>query len=147
MKAHLFEKRIRHFGSALEAALFQDNIPVAVYKQLLADVHRSLPTLHRYLALRKRMLGARTSSATRTCTCRWSRASTCASRPDEARAITLEALAPLGTAYTEALRKGFDSRWTDYLPSTGKRVGRVLDGRLRRAPVSSCSTSTAATRI
>ena len=57
VKAHLFEKRVRHFDTALAAALFQDNIPVAVYKQLLADVHRSLPTLHRYLALRKRMLG------------------------------------------------------------------------------------------
>ena len=57
VKAHLFEKRVRHFDTALEAALFQDNIPPAVYKQLLADVHRSLPTLHRYLALRKRMLG------------------------------------------------------------------------------------------
>ena len=57
VKAHLFEKRVRHFDTALAAALFQDNIPTAVYKQLLADVHRSLPTLHRYLALRKRMLG------------------------------------------------------------------------------------------
>jgi len=57
VKAHLFEKRVRHFDTALEAALFQDNIPPAVYKQLLTDVHRSLPTLHRYLALRKRMLG------------------------------------------------------------------------------------------
>ena len=57
VKAHLFEKRVRQFDSALAAALFQDNIPPAVYKQLLADVHRSLPTLHRYLALRKRMLG------------------------------------------------------------------------------------------
>ena len=57
VKAHLFDKRVRHFDSTLEAALFQDNIPTAVYKQLLGDVHRSLPTLHRYLALRKRMLG------------------------------------------------------------------------------------------
>ncbi len=48
--------------------------------------------------------------------------------PDEARAITLDALAPLGTAYTEALRKGFESRWTDYLPSTGKRSGAYSTG-------------------
>jgi oligoendopeptidase F len=48
--------------------------------------------------------------------------------PDEARAITLEALAPLGKAYTDALHKGFDSGWTDYLPSTGKRSGAYSTG-------------------
>jgi oligoendopeptidase F len=48
--------------------------------------------------------------------------------PDEARNLTLEALAPLGKAYTDALRKGFDSRWTDYLPTTGKRSGAYSTG-------------------
>jgi oligoendopeptidase F len=127
VKAHLFEVRIRHFGTALEAALFQDNIPVAVYKQLLADVHRSLPTLHRYLTLRKRMLGLGELRyqdlyvpLVASVDMRFG--------PDEARAITLDALAPLGTAYTEALRRGFDSRWTDYLPSTGKRSGAYSTG-------------------
>ncbi len=127
VKAHLFEMRVRHFGSTLEAALFQDNIPVAVYKQLLADVHRSLPTLHRYLTLRKRMLGLDELHyqdlyvpLVASVDMRFG--------PDEARAITLEALAPLGTAYTEALRKGFESRWTDYLPSAGKRSGAYSTG-------------------
>ncbi|HVU50690.1 MAG TPA: oligoendopeptidase F [Polyangia bacterium] len=127
VKAHLFEKRVRHFDSALEAALFNDNIPPVVYKQLLADVHRSLPTLHRYLALRKRMLGVDTLRyqdlyvpLVASVDLRFG--------PDEARAITLEALAPLGKDYTEALRKGFESRWTDYLPSTGKRSGAYSTG-------------------
>jgi oligoendopeptidase F len=48
--------------------------------------------------------------------------------PDEARAITLEALAPLGKEYVAALRKGFESRWTDYLPTTGKRSGAYSTG-------------------
>jgi len=127
VKAHLFEKRVRHFDTALETALFQDNIPTAVYKQLLADVHRSLPTLHRYLALRKRMLGLDTLRYQDLYV------PLVASvdmhfKPDEARQITLEALAPLGKEYTEALRKGFDSGWTDYLPSTGKRSGAYSTG-------------------
>jgi oligoendopeptidase F len=127
VKAHLFEKRVRHFDSALEAALFQDNIPTAVYRQLLADVHRSLPTLHRYLALRKRMLGLRVLRYQDLYV------PLVASvdmhfEPDQARAITLEALAPLGKDYTEALRKGFESRWTDYLPSPGKRSGAYSTG-------------------
>ena len=127
VKAHLFEKRVRHFDTALGAALFSDNIPVAVYKQLLADVHRSLPTLHRYLALRKRMLGLDTLRyqdlyvpLVASVDMRF--------QPDEARKLTLEALAPLGKAYTDALEKGFNSRWTDYLPSTGKRSGAYSTG-------------------
>ena len=127
VKSHLFEKRVHHFDSALEAALFQDNIPTVVYKQLLADVHRSLPTLHRYLGLRKRMLGLDVLRYQDLYV------PLVASvdmhfEPDEARAITLDALAPLGKDYTEALRKGFESRWTDYLPSTGKRSGAYSTG-------------------
>jgi len=127
VKAHLFDKRIRHFDSALEASLFQDNIPPAVYKQLLADVHRSLPTLHRYLALRKRMLGVDVLRyqdlyvpLVANVDMKFD--------PDQARAITLETLAPLGKEYTEAMRHGFDSGWTDYLPSTGKRSGAYSTG-------------------
>jgi oligoendopeptidase F len=127
VKAHLFEKRVRHYGSTLEAALFGDNIPTVVYKQLLADVHRSLPTLHRYLALRKRMLRLDDLRyqdlyvpLVESVDMRFA--------PDEARAITIEALAPLGKAYIEALAKGFDSRWTDYLPSTGKKSGAYSTG-------------------
>jgi len=127
VKAHLFEKRVRHFDTALQAALFNDNIPVAVYKQLLADVHRSLPTLHRYLTLRKRMLGLDTLRyqdlyvpLVASVDMRF--------KPDEARQLTLDALAPLGKAYTDALEKGFNSRWTDYLPSTGKRSGAYSTG-------------------
>src|SRR5439155_20658259 len=56
VRAHVFEKEVHKYGSCLEAALFQDNIPTRVYTQLLADVHANLPTLHRYLALRRRMM-------------------------------------------------------------------------------------------
>ena len=134
VKAHLFDKRVRHFDSALEAALFQDNIPTAVYKQLLADVHRSLPTLHRYLALRKKMLGLDVlryqdlyvplvASVDMNF------------EPDEARAITLEALAPLGKAYTDALQQGIRQP-LDRLPAVdGQTLGRVFHRRLRRSPV------------
>jgi oligoendopeptidase F len=127
VKAHLFEKRVRHFDTALDAALFSDNIPTAVYKQLLADVHRSLPTLHRYLGLRKRMLGLETLHYQDLYV------PLVASvdmhfQPDQARAIVLDALAPLGKEYTDALAKGFGSGWTDYLPSTGKRSGAYSTG-------------------
>jgi oligoendopeptidase F len=127
VKAQIFDQKVHRFGSTLEAALFRDDIPTAVYRQLITDVHRSLPTLHRYLALRKRMLGLDVLRyqdlyvpMTAEVDLRF--------RPDEARAIVLEALAPLGKEYVDALRRGFESRWTDYLPSTGKRSGAYSTG-------------------
>ena len=126
-KAHLFTKKVRGFDSALEGALFPSNIPTAVYRQLVRDVRRSLPTLHRYLRLRQRMLGLdalryqdlyvpMVAKVDMTFT------------PEQARQITLEAVAPLGPEYVTALRKGFESGWTDYLPSTGKRSGAYSTG-------------------
>ena len=127
VRAQQFEARVHRFGSTLEAALFPGAIPTAVYRQLVADVRRSLPTFHRYLALRKRMLGVETLRyqdlyvpMVAGVDLRF--------EPDEARAITLAALAPLGKPYVEALRTGFERRWTDYLPSTGKRAGAYSTG-------------------
>ena len=53
----MFRARARHFGSSLDSALFGDNMPSAVYRTLVAETHKGLPTLHRYLRLRKRVLG------------------------------------------------------------------------------------------
>jgi oligoendopeptidase F len=127
VKAHLFTARARKFSGALESSLFRANVPTGVYTQLLADVRRNLPTLHRYLKLRQRMLdlpqiryrdlyvplvGKVEASYT----------------PEQAQALTLEAFAPLGKDYVVGLRQGYQSRWTDYLPSTGKRSGAYSTG-------------------
>jgi oligoendopeptidase F len=122
VKGHLFDAKVHKFDGALEAALYNSAIPTAIYTQLIADVRRSLPTLHRYLALRKRMLGVDKlryqdlyAPLVGKVNLRF--------EPEQARDLTLEALAPLGAPYVAALRQGFQDRWTDYLPSTGKRGG------------------------
>ena len=127
VNGHVFTKKVRRFDSCLEASLFRDAIPTAVYTQLLSDVRRNLPTLHRYLGLRKRMLGLSTL--------RYQDlyvplvgSVDLEFDPEAAQAITLEAFAPLGKAYVEGLRKGYASRWTDFLPSTGKRSGANSTG-------------------
>jgi oligoendopeptidase F len=127
VKADLFDTRVHRFGSALEAALFPNNIPTAVYKQLLADVHRGLPTLHRYLKLRQRMLGLpalRYQDLYVPLVGKVDLSFT----PEQAMAITLEAVKPLGDEYVAAMKKGFESRWTDFLPTTGKRTGAYSTG-------------------
>jgi oligoendopeptidase F len=127
VKGHLFDAKVHHFDSALAAALFPTDIPAAVYTQLVADVRRSLPSLHRFLRLRQRMLGLEKLRyqdlyvpMVDSVNLRF--------EPDEARAITLEAVAPLGAPYVATLKNGFESRWTDYLPSTGKRPGAYSTG-------------------
>jgi oligoendopeptidase F len=127
VRAHLFEKKVRGFGSSLEAALFRGNIPTAVYRQLLSDVHESLPALHRYLRLRQRMMGLDALSYQDLYAPLVAKVDL-AFTPDEARALTLDAFAPLGKDYVAALRRGYQDRWTDYLPSTGKRAGAYSTG-------------------
>jgi len=57
IKTHICSKDLRKYDSCLESALSGSNIPTSVYKQLISDVHDNLPTLHRYLKLRQKMMG------------------------------------------------------------------------------------------
>ncbi|HQR30479.1 MAG TPA: oligoendopeptidase F, partial [Anaeromyxobacteraceae bacterium] len=125
--AHVFSRKVLKFDSCLQAALFRNAIPTTVYTQLLADVHRNLPTLHRYLDLRRRMLGLPVLRyqdlyvpLVGSVDLRFT--------PEEAQAITLAAFAPLGKEYVGVLKRGYESRWTDFLPSTGKRAGAYSNG-------------------
>jgi oligoendopeptidase F len=122
VRGHIFDEKVHLFGSSLEAALFQNDVPTAVYRQLIADVHRSLPTLHRYLRLRQKMLGLDALRYQDLYVPLVEKVDMTFA-PEEARAITLEAFAPLGKEYVATLKKGYESRWTDFLPSTGKRSG------------------------
>lgn len=122
VKAHIFNKDIHNFPSCLEAALFNYNIPEKVYRQLIADVHANLPTLHRYLELRRRMMGLPTLKysdlyAPLVSSVNWT------FTPEQATEMTLQAVAPLGQEYGEVLARGFAGRWVDWMPSTGKRSG------------------------
>ena len=134
VKAQVFQKKVRGFGSSLESSLFDSNIPPAVYRQLVADVRRSLPTFHRYLELRRRMLGLEKLRyqdlyvpMVGSVPLKFS--------PDEARAITLEAFAPLGAEYVDGDAEGVREP-LDGLPALHRQgVRRLLHRRLRSAPV------------
>lgn len=127
VQAHIFYRDVRHFDSSLQASLFGDNIPVRVYTQLLADVRANLPTLHRYLKLRRRMMGLKDlryedlyAPIVREIDLHYT--------PEQAMQLTLDAVAPLGAAYVDTLRHGFDSRWVDWMPTTGKASGAYSTG-------------------
>lgn len=123
VKNHIFTRNVRKFDSCLEAALYNDNIPTTVYRQLIADVHANLPTLHRYLKLRARMMGLTdlgyedlyapiVSEVNLTYT------------PEQAIDLTVSAVKPLGPEYAKVLGEGLTTGgWVDWIPTTGKRAG------------------------
>jgi len=122
IQAHEFSRKVRKFDSSVEEALFGDNIPTAVYRRLIADIHANLPTLHRYLNLRRRMMGIDKlgyEDLYAPIVQRYERTFT----PEEAKALTLEAVGVLGEEYREILGKGFESGWVDWFPRTGKKSG------------------------
>ena len=127
VQAHIFDMTVHHYKSCLEDALFSGNIPPRVYTQLLDDVHANLPTLHRYLKLRRRMMGLKQlryedvyAPLVKEVDLHYT--------PEQAMKVVLEAVAPLGTDYVATLHKGFESRWIDWMPTTGKSSGAYSTG-------------------
>jgi oligoendopeptidase F len=126
-RAHVFDRDVHKYTSCVEAALFRDNIPVRVYTQLIADVNANLPTLHRYLRLRKRMMGVDTlryedlyAPIVKNVDLKYT--------PEQAMTLTLEAVKPLGGDYVSTLRKAFTGGWMDWMPTTGKAGGAYSTG-------------------
>lgn len=133
VKADVFRARARNYPSALEASLFQDDVPVTVYDGLIAAVRRGLPVLHRYYDLRRRVLNVPemhsydvyvplvTELDIRTSF-------------DEAISKVVGALKPLGADYTRTLAEGLRGRWCDRYETKGKRSGAFSSGSYGAPP-------------
>ncbi len=122
IRTHIFDKDSRKFDSTLAAALFDADVSPTVYEQLIKDVHANLPTLHRYLKLRRRMMGLdqlRYEDLYAPLVGKVELKFT----PEEAQSSVIAAMAPLGPDYQADLKKAYEQRWVDMLPSIGKRPG------------------------
>ncbi len=127
VQAHIFDRDVHSFKTCLEQAMYGDNIPTTVYTHLLQDVHENLPTLHRYLKLRQRMMGLsdlRYEDLYAPIVSKVDLRFT----PEQAMEIVLDTVKPLGQSYVDTLKHGFASRWIDWLPSTGKASGAYSTG-------------------
>ncbi|HLZ24906.1 MAG TPA: oligoendopeptidase F [Ktedonobacterales bacterium] len=122
VKRDIFFARARHYDSSLQAALDPINIPESVYDNLLATVDANLPTLHRYLALRKKLLGLDTLHMYDLYVPMVPEVEYKVAFQD-AKERVAKALEPLGADYVASLRAGFASRWIDVLENQGKRSG------------------------
>jgi oligoendopeptidase F len=128
VKADMFKRNARGYASCREMALFDINVPVSVYDSLISTVHSNLPKLHRYIAMRRKVLGLAELHFYDLY---------CPLVPDvdfkmsfnDAVELILKAVAPLGEEYVATLRKGLlELRWADVLPNKGKHDGAYSGG-------------------
>ena len=117
----------RKYDSSLEAALNADNLPVSVYTTLIAEVNKNLPTLHRALELKKRMLGLDALHYYDLYVPLVQKVDM-SFTVEEGQKEIQEALKPLGSEYISTLQKAYDDRWIDYIPTVGKRSGAYSTG-------------------
>jgi oligoendopeptidase F len=123
VKADVFHARARRYPSALQAALFPDDVPIAVYDGLIQSVRANLKPLFRYFDLRQRVLGLDELHHYDTYVPLVSEIETRFTF-DDAVEMVLAALAPLGKEYVDVLAEGLRSkRWCDRYENKGKRSG------------------------
>ncbi|MGH8253806.1 MAG: M3 family oligoendopeptidase, partial [Steroidobacteraceae bacterium] len=124
-----FTAQSRKFDTALQAAQFPDNMPDNVYRTLVAETNAALPTLHRYLKMRKRLLGISDDLHYYD---NYPPMFKLDPQPTfdvpQSERITLAALQPLGEDYLKLMRKGFASNWMSVYPSEGKKLGAYMNG-------------------
>lgn len=127
VKKQQFNAEVRHYDSARQAALSDNNIPEEVYDNLVNTVNDNLHLLHRYAELRKKVLGVEELHMYDMYT------------PlvkdvhmeipyEEAKEYLIKGLAPLGDDYIRVLKEGFENRWVDIHENKGKRSGAYSSG-------------------
>lgn len=133
VKKNSFFARAKQFGTAREASLFENNVPVSVYDQLIESVNKNLPAMHKYMGIRKRMLGVDALKMydiyvpiIQSIEMKFSY--------EEAQDLVLKSLAPLGDAYVETVKKAYEENWIDVYENSGKRSGAYSWGTYDSKP-------------
>lgn len=127
IRANVFSMRARKHESSLAASLFDNNIPVDVFHNLVETFKKHLPVWHRYFELRRKALGQRDIAY-------YDMWATLAPRKiklsfEESVDLICEGLAPMGQGYVAILRKGcLEDRWVDWVRNQGKQKGAFSYG-------------------
>ncbi len=134
VKQDIFNARVKGFDTALDAALYRDDVPKSVYTGLIDAVHKAFPSLHRYYALRKKIMGVDELRHYDVYVPLVSSIKTHKTY-EEAAEIVRQALAPLGEDYVKTIYKGITTdRWVDRYENKGKRSGAFSSGGFIGAP-------------
>ncbi|MBN1300096.1 MAG: oligoendopeptidase F [Melioribacteraceae bacterium] len=117
----------RNYSTTLESSMDNFNIPVSVYENLIKEIHNSLPTLHRFLKLKQRMLGVDQlhyydlyTSMVEEVDIKYNL--------EDAKELIKRSLEPMGEEYVSTVDKALNNRWIDYYPNKGKRSGAYSSG-------------------
>ena len=127
MRQLKFYANARKHESSLAASLYRTEVPTEVYHNLIATVHKNMPLMHRYMALRKKLMGLEELHMYDIYPTLVSEAETNITF-EEAKEITLEAMKPLGEKYVNVVRHAYESRWIDVYENEGKRGGAYSSG-------------------
>jgi oligoendopeptidase F len=129
----IYYAKARGYKSAIEAALFPDNVPAAVYDNLVATIREHLPAVHKYYDVRRRKMKLKDIhhydtyvpiQADLQVRHNW----------NQAVKVVMESLAPLGAEYCSALEEGLLGRWCDRYPNQGKQSGAFSSGSFEGIP-------------
>lgn len=122
IKANVFYTRARKHDSSLAASLFENNVPVEVFHNLINTFKKHLPVWHRYFEIRRKALGLREI----TWYDMWAPLAKKKAKITYEQAVELicAGLAPLGKDYMDTIRRGcLQERWVDSIPNKGKQNG------------------------
>lgn len=127
LKQDVFNARVRGYESSVAASLFTDNIPPAVFRNLIDTFKRNIPTWHKYWAVKRRVMGYDSLHTYDV----WAPMVADEPRVEYPQAVDwiCEGLQPLGDAYVSAMRRGcLEDRWVDVYPNQGKHQGAFSSG-------------------
>ncbi len=127
IRADYFYAKNRKYKTVLESSLNGNKIPVSVYENLISQIHKNLPTLHRFLKLKAKMLGVDQlhyydlyTPLVKSVDFKYT--------VEEGQNLLLDVFKPMGEEYVSTVKKAFNERWIDYSATTGKRSGAYSSG-------------------
>ena len=129
----VFVAKARGYKSSLDAALYSNKVPETVYRNLIDTVHKNLPALHKYYALRKRVMGL-SELRHYDVYVPLVKDVEMHNTYEQAVEICRNALAPLGKEYTDRLCDGLLNGWADRYENKGKRSGAFSSGTYKGDP-------------
>ncbi|MCR4757944.1 MAG: oligoendopeptidase F [Butyrivibrio sp.] len=127
VKSRIFEAKARKYGSAFEAAVDHNDVSPAVCDSLFESIHDNMDKMHRYVTLRKKLLGVDELHMYDVYVGMLPDFDMKVSY-DEAKELSLKALAPLGEDYLEVVKEAYENRWIDVVENEGKRGGAYSSG-------------------
>lgn len=128
LKSNIFYAKVRNFNSALEAALFRDNIPVSIYTNLIDLVGNNLQQIHRWAELKRKLLKLEKLNPFDTYVNLFDTASERKYFYDESKELLKKSFSVFSDDYINILEKAFNERWIDVAETKGKRSGAYSSG-------------------